>query len=123
MLKQNFHAAAIVAGFASACITGMPASASTARPVFVCRSARLVIFSDRPCGPVAEARVLHVHDPGPGQPASLDPAPTGASTRPQVGRQSAEAVADAGPSADDDRCRGLRQQREQLDDLTPAGGS
>jgi len=123
MLNRIFRAAAAIASLACACTPTTAASASADRPVYVCRSAGLVTFSDRPCGPVSEARVLRVHDPGPGRAASLEPAPTGESTRPRTGRQPAEAATNAGAVAADDRCRKLRAERERLDDRMRAGYS
>ncbi len=123
MLNRIFRAAAAIAGLASAFVATIPASASTDRPVYVCRTFGPVIFSDRPCGPISEARVLHVHDPGPGRAASLEPAPPGASTRPRASRQAADAVADVRPVAADNRCRRLREERERLDSRMRAGYS
>ena len=123
MLNRTFRAATTVAGLAWACLATMPAPAATGRPVFVCRGAEAVTFSDLPCGPISEARVLRVHDPGPGVAASIEPAPPGESTKPRTVRQTAGAAEDARPVAADNRCRKLREERDRLDARMRAGYS
>ncbi|MCJ7451862.1 MAG: DUF4124 domain-containing protein [Steroidobacteraceae bacterium] len=88
MLKRILRAAAVVAGLACTCLATMPAPAATHRPVYVCRDAGPVVFSDRPCGPTSEARVLRVHDPGPGKAPSIEPAPPREATLPRTARES-----------------------------------
>jgi hypothetical protein len=87
------------------------------RPIFVCGHAVPVIFSDRPCGASAEARVLRVHDPGPGRAASIARAPTRetATRRPEPRAPEPKQV------EPDERCRKLRDERERLDDRMRAG--
>ncbi len=87
MLERNLRAAAVVAGIACTCLATMPAAAATHRPVYVCRDAGPVVFSDRPCGPTSEARVLRAHDPGPGKAPSIAPAPPGEATLPRTARE------------------------------------
>lgn len=89
------------------------------RPVFVCRGGVPVIFSDRPCGELAEARELRVLDPGPGRAPSVARVPPKEATRPRVELQ----VAEARPVSTDDRCRRLREERERLDGRMRAGYS
>lgn len=88
MLDRILSAAAAVAGLATACLAAMPAHAASDRPVYVCRNVRPVVFSDRPCGPSSEARRLRIHDPGPGQASSTEPAPPRAATRPRSVQES-----------------------------------
>ena len=119
MLTRIPHAAAICAGLIASVLPASTPRAATYRPVYVCRDAVPVTFSDRPCGLPAEARVLRVHDPGPGSAPSVARAPSTESTRPKVEPR----IAEAKPPAADDRCRRLREERERLDDVTRAGGS
>jgi len=117
MLTPTFRVAEIPACLAIACICATPSRAATDRPVFVCRSAVPVIFSDRPCAQHAEARVLRVVDPGPGHAATVDPAPPKEATRPR----NEPPVEAAKPLVTDDRCRRLRDERDRLDDRMRAG--
>lgn len=119
MLTPTFRIVEISASLAIGCLAAAPAPAATDRPVFVCHGGAPVIFSDRPCGPLAEARVLRVHDPGPGLAASVVPAPSKESTRPRTEPR----VADAKPVAANERCRRLHEERERLDDRMRAGYS
>jgi hypothetical protein len=113
------RAIAIFACLAAGCLSAATPRAASTRQVFVCRGAVPVIFSDRPCGLLAEARVLHVHEPGPGGAASVIAAPPKEATRPRV-----EAHApDARPHAADDGCRRLLEERERIDDRMRAGYS
>jgi hypothetical protein len=99
-----------------------PATATRrSRPIFVCRDAVPVIFADRPCGQFAEARVLQVHEPGPGQVASVAHVPPVDSVKPRAEPRVAEAG--PAPTARDERCRRLRAQRERLDDRMRSGYS
>ena len=123
MLKPTCRAVAFPAWLAVLCLAGGKSPAATDRPVYVCRSATPVAFSDRPCGPLAEARLLRVHDPGPGHAPSIEPAPPGATTRPRTERRLAEGTAATRPSTADSRCRKLREERERLDDRMRAGYS
>jgi len=88
MLNRILHTAASVAGLAGACLAALPATAATHRPVYVCRDARPVVFSDRPCGAATEARVLRVADGGPGNAPSIEPAPPREVTLPRTARES-----------------------------------
>ena len=119
MLTRLPRANATITGLAITCLGATAPGAATDRPVFVCRGPATVIFSDRPCGPLAEARVLQVPEPGPGAAPSVARAPTTEATRPLPKPQ----VADAKPLEKDDRCRRLRDQRERLDDQMRAGYS
>jgi len=87
MLHRILRTAASVAGLAGACLATTPAPAATHRPVYVCRDPRPVVFSDRPCGPVSEARELRVSDTGPGNAASIEPAPPREATLPRTARE------------------------------------
>jgi hypothetical protein len=119
MLVPTFRTIAVSACLAVGCLSAATPRAATNRPVFVCRGAVPVTFSDRPCGLLAEARVLHVDEPGPGGAASVTPAPSKEATRPRI-----EANApDARPNSVDDRCRRLLEERERLDDRMRAGYS
>ncbi len=88
MPERTLRAAAVVACLACSCLATLPAPAATHRPVYVCRDARPVVFSDRPCGPTSEARLLRAHDPGPGKAPSIEPAPPGEATLPRTARES-----------------------------------
>jgi len=99
--------------------TSPPVPTWRTRPIFVCGHAVPVIFSDRPCGTTAEARVLRVHDPGPGRAASVARAPTRETTRPRPEPQAPEAK----HVESDERCRKLRDERERLNDRMRAGYS
>lgn len=94
-----------------------PAPTWRTRPIFVCGHAVPVIFSDRPCGTSAEARVLRVHDPGPGRAASIARAPTRETTTPRPEPRAPEPKR----AESDERCRKLREERERLDDRMRAG--
>jgi hypothetical protein len=83
----------------------------------VCSHAVPVIFSDLPCGTSAEARVLRVHDPGPGRAASVARAPTRETARPRPEPPAPEAK----HVESDERCRKLRDERERLNDRMRAG--
>lgn len=119
MRTPSFHVVEIPACLAIACICATPARATADRPVFVCRSAVPVIFSDRPCGHLAEARVMHVVDPGPGQAATVERTPPKDATRPRT-EPPAEATK---PLVTDDRCRRLHEERDRLDERMRAGYS
>ncbi len=97
--------------------TPQPAPTWRTRPIFVCGHAVPVIFSDRPCGTSAEARVLRVHDPGPGRAASVAGTPARETTRlrPEPRAPEPKRV------QSDERCRKLRDERERLDDRMRAG--
>ncbi len=123
MLTPTCRAVTTPACLAALCLAAAPLRAAIDRPVFVCRDATPVAYSDRPCGPLAEARVLRVHDPGPGHAPSIEPAPSRAATRPETVRQAAKGAAGAQPAIADSRCRTLREERERLDDLMRAGYS
>ncbi len=124
------HWRSVVAGDAVANPTGgggtvllepVPAKPATrrSRAIFVCGRARPVIFSDRPCGADFEERELKVEVPEPaaGRVASTTPAPARAETRPRP----KPALDDDKPSAQDERCRALREEREKLDDHMRSG--
>jgi hypothetical protein len=121
MLTRIPRGAAILAGLTLSCIAAAAQSAATSRPIYVCSRATPVIFSDRPCGPLAETRVLHVPDPGPGsgpgRVSSVASAPAKDATRPRTEPR----VADAKPVDRDDRCRQLREERRRLDDRMRGG--
>ena len=123
MLTPNCRAVTNATCLAVLCLAAAPLPAAIDRPIYVCRDATSVAFSDRPCGPISEARVLRVHDPGPGLAASIEPARPRESTRPRTGPRAADAVAEAEPVAADNRCRRLREERERLDDRMRAGYS
>lgn len=123
MVTPTPHAAAILSGLIVGCLTATLAHCATGRPIYVCTQAVPVVFSDRPCGPSAEARVLRVHDPGPGRGPSVAHEPTHEATRPKAGPVAEPRVAEAKPRATDDRCRRLRDERERLDDRMRAGYS
>jgi hypothetical protein len=89
------------------------------RAIFVCRSHAPVTFSDRPCGPAGEERLLKVQEPQPGRAASTVPAAAPATTLPRAQPEPKEPEPDTG----DSRCRRLRDQREKLDDRMRAGYS
>lgn len=94
-----------------------PASSWHSRPIFVCHESVTVIFSDRPCGTLAVARVLRVHDPGPGSASPVAHAPTPEATRPRPEPR----IAQEKRVDTDERCRKLRDERERLDDRMRAG--
>ena len=89
------------------------------RPVFVCRDGAGVVFSDRPCGQVVEARVIEVLEPGPGQVATTARKVPTAAVRPRA----EPVVPDHGPARADGRCARLRAQLEALDDRMRTGYS
>jgi hypothetical protein len=140
---------AILAGLVLGWITVAASNAATDRRIYVCHWATPVIFSDRPCGPLAETRVLHVpaagsaSDPGsgsgsgsgsasgsgrgagtsiqagPGRASSVAAAPPKEATRPRARPR----LGDAGPVDEDDRCRWLLDERRRLDDRMRDGYS
>jgi hypothetical protein len=116
MVTRTSHAAVVCAGLMVSCLAAATPRASINRPIFVCRGVP-VIFSDHPCGPLAEARVLHFHDPGPGRASSVAQVPSKEATRPRTEPR----TTDARPVATDDRCRRLREERERLDQRMRAG--
>lgn len=85
-------------------------SARRHRPIFVCRSAGPVIFSDRPCGQFAEARELSFVEPGPGLVATIVRPPPPAATKPRAEPR----PPDAKPEERAVRCQRLLDQREKL---------
>ena len=94
-------------------------AARAPRPVYVCRDAIPVVFSDRPCGPVTERRSLDIFEPGPGQAATTIRLVPSASTRPRK-----QPIADElHPAGRDDQCKRLRDQLETLDDQMRSGYS
>jgi hypothetical protein len=107
VLTPAFRAAAVSAGLAIACIAVAPAPAATDRPVFVCRNSTPVIYSDRPCGPLAETCMLRLHDHGPGLAPSVELAIPREATRPLV--EPRDTVAK--PVLTRDLCRRLRVER------------
>lgn len=108
-------------GAASITLEPVPASppARTKRPVFVCRDDAGVVFADRPCGQVVEARSLDVFVPGPGEVASTSPKPAPAAVRPRVEPESSVQE----PSPAETRCVRLRRQLAALDDRMRTGYS
>ena len=119
MYTRTHRSAVILTGLAIGCLATTPSPAATDRQVFVCHGAGPVTFSDRPCGLLAEPRVLRVQDPGPGRASTVVQVSSGDSTRPRTEPR----VADAKPVAADNRCRQLRDERERLDDRMRAGYS
>jgi hypothetical protein len=121
MLTRIPRGAAILAGLTLSCIAAAAQNAAAHRPIYVCSRAAPVIFSDRPCGPLAETRVLHVPGPGPGsgpgRASSVASAPATDATRPRTEPR----VADVKPVDRDDRCRQLREERRRLDDRMREG--
>lgn len=93
--------------------------ARTRRPVFVCRDDAGVVFADRPCGQVVEARSLNVFAPGPGEVASTTPKRAPAAVRPRVEPESP--VQEPPPA--ETRCEKLRRQLAALDDRMRTGYS
>lgn len=96
-----------------------PPSVRSKRAVFVCRDRAGVVYADRPCGQVVEARSVDVLDPGPGQVASTARKPAPAAIRPRV---EPEAAATREPPGET-RCVKLRRQLAGLDDRMRAGYS
>lgn len=123
MLTPTCRAVAIPACLAVLGLAAAPLPAAIDRPVYVCRNATPVAYSDRPCGPLAEARVLRIHDPGTGRAPSIEPAPSRAATRPRAERRVPAGTAVAGPATVDSRCQKLRKDRERLDERMRAGYS
>jgi hypothetical protein len=95
----------------------VPAPTRTQRPVYVCRDASPVIFSDRPCGPVVQRRTVVVDAAAPGRTATTVPATPSAATRPRIRPEPAA----EDPEPRDDRCRRLRDQLEKIDDRMRSG--
>jgi hypothetical protein len=89
------------------------------RPVYVCRDAIPVVFSDRPCGSIVEQRALDVVQPAPGQAATIMRAAPPASTKPRA----LPAGDDLRPTQRADRCKRLWDQLEKLDDRMRSGYS
>jgi len=92
------------------------------RPIFVCRTQGVVIFSDLPCGPAGEERSLRIAEPAPGGTVTTAPAPARAATRPRPEPREPGAR-DSRTLGVDDRCRRLRDQRDALDDRMRSGYS
>lgn len=96
-----------------------PPPARTKRPVFVCRDEAGVVFADRPCGQVVEARSLNVFGPGPGEVASTVRKPAVAAVRPRVEPEPPA----HDPPPGETRCVKLRRQLAALDDRMRTGYS
>jgi hypothetical protein len=93
--------------------------ARTVRPVFVCHDGAGVVFADRPCGQVLEARMLEVDERGAGEVFSIVPKPPAAAVRPRGTRERPA----RGPGSGDGRCERLRSQLDAIDDRMRAGYS
>lgn len=108
-------------GGASIVLEPVPAAppARTTRPVFVCRDAAGVVFADRPCGQVVEARMLEVDERGAGAVFSTTPKPPTASVRPRAARERPA----HGAASGDGRCFRLRSQLDAIDDRMRSGYS
>jgi hypothetical protein len=90
------------------------------RAVFVCHALGHVIYSDRPCGPIAQQQVVKTSPPSAGQVASTAKAPPPAATRPQLEPSPRPQAARDAPS---NRCSKLREQLDTLNDRMRAGYS
>lgn len=97
-----------------------PAQPRRSRPVFVCREASTVVFSDRPCDPAGENRIIEwaAASPAGAVPRTVPPAPK-SSTRPRP----AAADAATGLVQQVQRCHDLRKQLEAVDDRMRQGYS
>ena len=123
MLTPTCRAFALPACLAVLGLAAAPLPAAIDRPVYVCRNATPVAYSDRPCGPLAEARVLRIHEPGPGRAPSIEPAPSRAATRPRAEPRVPAGSAGASAATADSRCRQLHEARDRLDERMRAGYS
>jgi hypothetical protein len=90
------------------------------RSVFVCHAFGHVIYSDRPCGPMAQRQVVKTASPSAGEAASTAKDSPAAATRPKAEPSPNQEAARAAPSS---RCSKLREQLETLDDRMRAGYS
>ena len=98
-------------------------TARTRRPVFVCRDGAGVVFADRPCGQVVEARAIELSEPGPGKVSSTARRPPTAAVRPRVEPTARDASPAFAPTNASGRCSRLRAQLETLDDRMRSGYS
>lgn len=103
----------------AAAVPEVPRTRRIARAVYVCADALPVTFSDRPCGPLPELRMIRVREPPPGSAPGVRPAKAEASPRPAVRRPPAEPV----PDAREERCRRLLAQRDAINERMRAGYS
>jgi hypothetical protein len=94
----------------STATTASPMPSRRHRPIFVCRGAGPVIFSDRPCGQFAEMRDVSFAEAGPGRIATVVRPPAPATTRPQAEPR----PPDVKPDERTARCQRLLDQRDRL---------
>jgi hypothetical protein len=126
VLRSPSHADEVVAnpigGGASVQLEPAPSADKPlrSRAVFVCHALGHVIFSDRPCGPMAQQQFVKTSPPSAGQAASTAKAPPAAATRPRLEPSPRQEATRAAPS---NRCTKLREQLESLDDRMRTGYS
>jgi hypothetical protein len=126
VLRSQSHADEVVSnpigGGASVQLEPAPAAEKPLRShaVFVCHALGHVIYSDRPCGPMAQQQVVKTSPPSAGQAASIAKAPPPAATRPKPEQSPRQEATRATPS---NRCSKLREQLEALDDRMRTGYS